>query len=86
MGIVWAASAPASGPSKEPGQREPCQAVLLSQVQGGWLPPGHSGKRGVSWTQEYVSEPRCLLELLSVGCRLCSSPYSGLGLQALSSL
>lgn len=44
------------------------------------------GSVGESGTQEYVSEPRCLLELLSLGCRLSSSSYSGLGLQALSSL
>lgn len=44
------------------------------------------GSMRVSGTQEHVSEPGCVLELLSLGWRLCSSPYSRLGLQALSGL
>jgi len=52
---------------------------------GDWL-GDTMGERGVSGTQEFVSEPLCLLQLLFLGCGLCSSPYSGLGLQALYSL
>lgn len=35
MGTVWVASPAASVLSREPGQREPCRAVLLAGVRGG---------------------------------------------------
>lgn len=63
---------PQGARAEEMGQRNPCQVVLLSQVLGA---------SGVRWASMGVSGT---LELLSSDCRLCSSPYSGLGLQALS--
>ena len=49
IGTVWVASPPASGLSWDPGQREPCQAVLPARVHGGWLAWGHDGGAWGEW-------------------------------------